>query len=80
MARPFHVLSFVGFKLYTSAEFDTLAEADAYAHGMNHGYTLAVTGRDHLILYVAVLPRDEAEMRSMISPDEIERVFREVNL
>lgn len=80
MARPFHVLSFVGFKLYTSAEFDTLAEADAYAHGMNHGYTLAVTGRDHLILYVAVMPRDEAEMRSMISPDEIERVFREVNL
>ena len=68
------VLTFVEFRLKTSAEFGTVAEADAYAHGIRHGFTLA---GGHAAIYVAVLPRDLHEMQDIIPAAELERAYTE---
>lgn len=81
MGPRVHVIVFIDFKLNTSAEFDTVDQADAYARGLRRGFTLSQPiAAPHPMLYAVVLPRDEVEMRDIIPPDEVERVFREVNL
>lgn len=70
------VLIFLDFKFVDYRRFETPDEAHAYAHGVNHGRILARGPQG--MLYVAILPDNEAEMAAIIPEDEIKLAWKAI--